>query len=155
MSVNRHEYAGNMEGSLGWNRLNGHRCLQAWFIAEIGAARADGGHNQGGKFNPLGCVRPMQGSTYYNVLEHDKAGNPILGVQNYVSFAQGIEATVLTLKQPDKQAICDAMTKPNVTPSEVFAAIISSNWGTDQGLDGAYTAYMRDPGFYLTLHVGA
>jgi hypothetical protein len=63
------------------NRIN---FLLAWMQLE----------NTKAKFNPLATTWKKQGSTFFNYLNKAKT----IGVQNYVSFEQGIDATADTLR---------------------------------------------------------
>jgi len=70
--------------------------------------------------NPFNCTKKMAGSTDYNSI----------GVQNYVSKEQGIEATVAMIKQANMADIYTAM-KNNADPYYTGVMIGDSPWGTD------------------------
>lgn len=86
---------------------------RAWQTAEGGNAT----------HNPWNCTLKLKGSTDYNSVP----------VQNYVSRAQGVEATVKTLLQSDHASILTAMLD-NADPYYVAAQIGQSDWGTDLDL---------------------
>lgn len=85
---------------------------------------AEGGPN-GATWNPLNCVQPMPGSTFFNVLA------PGIGVQNYVSQMSGLEATAKTIhgKNHGYEPILDGLTHSR-RPRKTLAAVEASDWGT-------------------------
>ena len=63
----------------GWSQhLNNHVALVAWMEGE----------NTLAKYNPFATSHPMPGATNFNSS----------GVKNYVSFSQGVQATVETIR---------------------------------------------------------
>jgi hypothetical protein len=92
--------------------IHTRRALQAEMQAEGGSAR----------FNPFNTTRRLPGSSNYNSV----------GVQNYASPQQGIEATVLTLmeNQPGYARIRKRL-RSNASAPEILKAIGESSWGTD------------------------
>jgi hypothetical protein len=91
--------------------IHTRRALQAEMQAEGGEA----------KFNPFNTTLRRQGSTNYNTAR----------VQNYVTAAQGVAATVRTLKedQPGYARIRRRL-RENAPASKILAAIGESSWGT-------------------------
>jgi hypothetical protein len=78
--------------------------------------------NTNAKFNPLATTQPMPGSTMFNDL-----GNGI-GVQNYTSAEQGLEATVKTLNNGYYPEILDAL---SIGGTGDFGLTVSqTQWGT-------------------------
>lgn len=92
--------------------LHTRRALQTELQAEGGFARN----------NPFNTTLRLPGSTSYNWV----------GVQNYMTPAQGVEATVKTLKQQCcgywriRQAL-----RANASAREIVRAFGRSEWGTD------------------------
>lgn len=85
--------------------------LVSWMQAEGGSA----------KFNPLNTTQKMPGSTNYNSI----------GVQNFVSFDQGVEANAKTILQ-DKFGYPSIVDHFRSGDRAVYTlrAIEGSNWGT-------------------------
>lgn len=97
------------------------RALLVWMQAEGNA----------GRFNPLNTTLRMRGSTDFNSV----------GVQNYVSLEQGVEATAKTINDGADRAGDPLGYKPIrrrlrlVIPARwVLQAIGDSRWGTDGDL---------------------
>jgi hypothetical protein len=87
---------------------------RAW-AAEM---QAEGG---GARFNPFNTTLRMPGSTNYNSV----------GVQNYVTAAQGVEATVKTLKENGHgYEKIRKLLRANGSAAEILKAIGASDWGT-------------------------
>jgi hypothetical protein len=87
------------------------RAMMAWMVAEGGSA----------KFNPLNTTLPMQNSTRYNSV----------GVQNYQTAEEGVEATVRTLKEDGHgYHRIRRRLRLNAPAWAVVDAIIESDWGT-------------------------
>lgn len=91
--------------------------LLTWIRSEWGSAEPIPA-----TFNPLNCVMPRNGSTRYNSV----------GVQNYRSWEDGVEATALTLLESGKhyEAIrtCFAAGVPDL--DAFLAAVNASDWGS-------------------------
>jgi hypothetical protein len=99
----------------GWpTALNNHVSLVGWMAGEGTAA----------KFNPLATTRPEPGSTPFNTVP----------VQNYVSWEQGVKATVDTLKNGRYAAILACLRAHDVA-AVTLAAVDASDWGTSFGGD--------------------
>jgi hypothetical protein len=81
------------------------------------------GENTLAKFNPLATTQPMTGSTCFNC--------PLANVQNYLSHAQGIEATVKTLNNGRYPHIVEGL-KTN-DPEQAVNAVELGTWGTGLG----------------------
>lgn len=94
--------------------------------------QAEGG---GAHYNPFNTTLRMPGSSNYNSV----------GVQNYVSAEQGIEATVRTLKEDGHgyEKIRRAL-RANAPATEIVKAIGDSAWGTDATLALAVLDDIRD-----------
>lgn len=121
--------------------------LVAWQAAE--------GTEDGAKFNPLNCILVLAGSTYFNVLERDKNGKPLYGVQNYTNLEQGYEATSRTLRQlshPSFAPIRHSLLEGK--PADVTLEFVeASEWGTGGNalkiLDDVKKYWKRDYAFVL------
>lgn len=89
--------------------------LVAWQAAEGGPS-----HSQA-KWNPLNSTQTMPGATDFNTV----------GVKNYVSEDQGLEATVKTLhgKGHGYEPILERLAK-NSRPRTTLSAVEASDWGT-------------------------
>lgn len=89
--------------------------LDAWAKAEGGTATN----------NPFNTTQPLPGATSYNSV----------GVRNYQTPQQGIDATIQTLKGPvgNYGPILDALRAGN-DPTAVGQAIANSQWGTGPGV---------------------
>lgn len=113
----RGQFAVHLLSKIGDPRMNETRMLMlmAWMQAEGDA----------GRFNPLNATWQMTGSTTFNSA----------GVQNYVSFDQGVAATALTLNygaKHDEYGYKPIRHALNVgsRPSVGLAAVEASSWGT-------------------------
>lgn len=73
----------------------------------------------GSSYNPFNTTLFMPGSTCYNSV----------CVRNYVSFAQGVAATVSTIRQGNMAAIANAL-RNDVNRQAFGAAVGSAPWGT-------------------------
>lgn len=102
--------------------LHTRRAWQAELQAEGGSARN----------NPTNTTLPMPGATNYNSV----------GVKNYVSGLQGVEATVKTLQESGHGygKVLELMRK-NAPATAIVNAWGDSDWGTDLGL---VTAVLSD-----------
>jgi peptidoglycan hydrolase CwlO-like protein len=87
--------------------------ITAWEMAE-------GGHwYNTAYYNPLNTTQGMPGATVFNSV----------GVKAYTSWKQGLEATMITLKNGYYGGILDALRRGN-DASAVAAAVGASPWGT-------------------------
>lgn len=85
------------------------KAMLAWGRAEGGTAR----------WNWMNTTQPAHGASDYNSV----------GVKNYGSFQQGVQATVQTLRNGHYGAILAALHRGN-NPMAVATAVGSSPWGT-------------------------
>jgi peptidoglycan hydrolase CwlO-like protein len=87
--------------------------IVAWEMAE-------GGHwYNTAYYNPLNTTQSMPGATVFNSV----------GVKAYVSWAQGLKATVITIRNGYYGGILDALRSGNDAQA-VAGAVASSPWGT-------------------------
>jgi peptidoglycan hydrolase CwlO-like protein len=87
--------------------------IAAWEMAE-------GGHwYNTAYYNPLNTTQSMPGATVFNSV----------GVKAYTSWKQGLEATMITLKNGYYGSILDALRRGNDSTA-VAAAVGASPWGT-------------------------
>lgn len=110
--------------------------FMAWAQSEGGSA-----HN-----NMLNTTLPMPDSTLFNHL-------PGGGVRNYVSEAQGVEATARTFDTPGRgyDRFEKAM-KDGADPAEICRMIGESSWGTGEDLIGEVLDDIhRKPDYLRTL----
>jgi len=89
------------------------KALAAWAQAE--------GTNAG--YNPLATTQSMPGATNFNSV----------GVKNYLSYADGVQATVTTLTNGHYANILAALQAGN-SATAVGQAVANSPWGTGQGV---------------------
>ncbi len=89
------------------------RGIKAWALAE-GTAAAN---------NPLATTRHDANTTDFNSV----------GVKNYPSYAEGVEATAATLKNGRYQNILAAFADGS-SAERIAAAVANSPWGTGQGV---------------------
>lgn len=114
--MNRGEFANRVTKDLGAKvTLHTRRAWQAQIQAEGGSA----------KNNCFNTTQPMPGSTDYNAV----------GVQNYKTPEQGIEATIKTLRYKNHgyERIVKRL-KENAPATEIIEAIGQSDWGTSGSL---------------------
>jgi hypothetical protein len=112
--MNRNEWAHNFI-----DRLGGvHGDHNAWAL--VSWMQAEGGN---ATWNPLNCTQKMPGSTDYNSV----------GVQNYVTYEQGLEATVKTILSTNPNfnygPIRNAL-RTNDRANITLKAVEDSAWGT-------------------------
>lgn len=86
--------------------------------------------HEGGRatWNPFNTTLNLPGSTLYNDLGRG------IGVRNYVDRAQGLQATISTLKQSNYAGIVQAIKNINndkITINKAMEAVNNSNWGSD------------------------
>lgn len=95
---------------------NNQLTLVAWMAAE-----GSPDNPPQAKFNPLNTTQRMQGSTQFNSI----------GVQNYVSLEQGLEATKLTLQSKGHRYwLIRRRLRRNARPRRTLRAVERSAWGT-------------------------
>lgn len=114
--MTRGEFANRLTAKLGAKiTLHTRRAWQAQMQAEGGSA----------KNNPFNTTQPMPGSIDYNAV----------GVQQYKTAQQGVEATVKTLRYKNHgyERII-AKLKENAPATEIVKAIGESDWGTSGNL---------------------
>jgi len=89
--------------------------LAAWASAEGTKA----------KFNPLATTQPAAGASNFNSV----------GVKNYRSFQQGVQATATTLQNGHYQGIVSALRRGDVAPNDVVNRYAREfdTWGTGAG----------------------
>lgn len=85
-------------------------------VALIGQMQAEGGS---ARCNPLNCVVKRPGSTNYNSVP----------VQNYPSWAVGVEATASMLKQANMKMLLDVL-RDGTSATSYWNALGKSPWGT-------------------------
>lgn len=89
------------------------RAMNAW-------AQAEGTRAQ---FNPLATTQGAAGATRFNSV----------GVRNYASYADGVEATVKTLTNGRYGNVLEALRAGN-SAEAVGRAVADSPWGTHEGV---------------------
>jgi hypothetical protein len=90
-------------------------------LAVIAQCQAEGGT---ARFNPLNTTLKMPGSTAYGP---DLGGG--VRVQHYTSMAQGLEATLATLRQTNMAPLLTAL-KSGTSSTAYWKALGVSPWGT-------------------------
>ncbi|WP_249009260.1 hypothetical protein [Conexibacter sp. DBS9H8] len=123
------------------------KIIVGWEKAEGGAGPQFGVPNNVAAYNPLNSTQPMPGSV----------STPGPGVQAYVNWAQGLQATIQTLGNGNYAAILSMLQGGNA-PSSVAAQVIDSSvWGTKDLtaalIDGAAVT-PNDPGQIITGTLG-
>lgn len=107
------------------NRAN---FFYAWFKSEGTKA----------KYNPLATTWDMrsEGSTFFNCLKKDAKGSCVLGVQNYPTYAIGLNATIKTLRQKEYAPIRDFLSKGGnaLNPNDPDLKKAFDTWGTTYSL---------------------
>lgn len=86
-----------------------YKLLAAWAQAEGGTA----------KFNPFNTTQPAPGATNFNSV----------GVKDYTSYQQGVQATVQTLNNGNYPGILSSL-KAGTSAQMTAQAIANSPWGT-------------------------
>lgn len=110
MATSRHLWVRDLLAKLGVpGNINNAVALVAQIQAEGGEAR----------FNPLNTTLPMPGATDYNAVH----------VKNYGSYAQGLDATVQTLRQDNMAKLLAALRRGD-SARAYWVALGSSPWGT-------------------------
>lgn len=85
-------------------------------LAVIAQCQAEGGE---ARFNPLNCTVTRPGSTPYNTVP----------VQNYASYAQGIEATASMLRQANMRPLHAALAR-GTSAAMYWEGLRNSPWST-------------------------
>jgi hypothetical protein len=115
--ITRNEFAHDLLRELGYPRDKSNLyALVALMQAETGSEP-----EKGAKFNPLNTTKKMPGSTPYNSI----------GVQNYTSYQQGLDATSSTLREKghDYGPIRRHLRNADPAP-QTLRAWQDSDWGT-------------------------
>jgi hypothetical protein len=113
-SADRTQWATDLLNRLGMPVTSENvKALAAWAQAE--------GTNAG--FNPLATTQAMPGASSFNSV----------GIKNYASYADGIQATVQTLTNGRYANILAALRAGN-SAIAVGQAVANSPWGTGQGV---------------------
>ncbi len=116
VTFNRAAFARRILAVGGWpSHLNNHVALVAWMEGEFsitfGGAKAH--------FNPLATTRPESGSTDFNTVH----------VKNYISFEQGVKASVDTINNGKYPDVIINLKKKSAS-STTLRAVAVSPWGT-------------------------
>ncbi len=97
------------------------KILIGWQSAEGGAGPQFGVANNTANYNPLNTTQPEPGSVSVNSV----------GVQSYKSWAQGLDATVVTLNNGHYGAILRMLSTGNASAEQAVTAItVPPTWGT-------------------------
>ena len=145
MAMQRCEWENGLLGREGSYQTGAFRGLAAWMIAESGSERCDGQPQNGAKWNPLNTMQAMPGATKYNAA----------GVKNYLTFLDGIDATLVTLHNGNYQAILDAIHTDGISAEDFCRAVGSTPWGTStQGLLDALKVLQANRSLYYGLAIG-
>lgn len=130
----------------GLSHLGGLWALMGWMVSESGSEPCDGVH--GARFNPLNTTLKVHGSTSFNSV----------GVQNYLTYDDGVNATVDTLLEAPFSKIVAAMKLSGTTERAalILWEVIGSPWGTSgrDAYNGLET-FLADKSRYNQLHVGS
>ena len=112
--MNQEQWARALLGRLGYKTSKANvTAVMAWM-------RAEGGHwNNTAHYNPLNTTQRMSGASSMNSV----------GVKAYTSWEQGLQATVITLKNGYYRSILGAF-KNGSSASAVANAVVNSPWGT-------------------------
>jgi hypothetical protein len=110
----RQQFATDLLARLGMPQTaDNMRAVMAWQQAE--GTRA--------AFNPLATTQGSSGASDFNSV----------GVKNYTSYAQGLEATVTTLHNGRYEEILAAL-REGTSATRVATAVADSPWGTGDGV---------------------
>jgi hypothetical protein len=137
MKITRLQWGNQLMDTLGLaHRKATERALVAWLAAEGTQA----------KWNPLATTLRRPGSTNFNSV----------GVQNYLTLCQGLEATTLTLDEPGHGygKILRKLENPNATASDILTAVAESDWGTGELALSILDDVKRDWEAYSSVPVG-
>lgn len=125
MSETRQHWLHDLNTELGVpdsRRKTAGRALLSWWQAEGGATRGKPAPGEETNYNPYNTTLPRPGS-------HNQPGNSI-PVQVYATRFDGLQATVLTLKEPRYAPILEALRTPGVHARTICNRIAASEWGT-------------------------
>jgi len=94
----------------------------------------------GGKYNPFNTTLKKPGSTFFNFLNKDKT----IGVQNYTSEEQGLDATAKTLLHSRYKCIIDGL-RNNIGASNIanYCKPELKVWGTGDLISKVIAGYDR------------
>jgi hypothetical protein len=124
--MRRGTFANLLSARRGWPiKVHNRRTLQCQMQCEGGSAEN----------NPFNTTQRMPRSTFYNVLQRDGSGRPLIGVQNYATPEEGLDALEMTFDAGDhRYAAVEAALKAN-RPARVTVPLIGiSPWGTASAL---------------------
>lgn len=112
--MNQEQWARTLLARLGYSQSKANvTALMAWM-------RAEGGNwNNTARYNPLNTTQRMSGARSMNSV----------GVKAYTSWEQGLQATVITLRNGYYGSILSALKHGNSAQS-VASAVVHSPWGT-------------------------
>lgn len=113
-----------LTGACGVHYNGATKALLVLCYAESGAHLCNGQPSQGAHNNPLNTTLKWAGSTTFNWV----------GVQNYHSTQDGIDATISTLKESAYDELRTVMAQDAVTARRVISEFTSSPWGTSADL---------------------
>lgn len=146
--MNRAEYRNGVLGRLGSYQVAAFRAFGVWELAESGIGRCDGTSSASGggaKWNPYNTTKTWPNTTDFNSV----------GVKNYQTYYDGVNATVATLNLSPYAAIREAITTEFVGVQAILEAIGASPWGTSlAGLMAALPAYQANRSYYNGLPIG-
>ena len=94
----------------------------------VGWRQAEGGS---AKHNPFNTTWNKPNSDFYNCLSKDKQGKCLVGVRNYATRADGIKATIDTLKNPVYKSLIEQLQNGDSTAAEMARnQTVFKKWGT-------------------------
>jgi hypothetical protein len=135
----RIEFARMLLAQLGLpDHVNNYVALCGWMGAEFSPGLTDRA-----RYNPLADERKMRGSTNFNSV----------GVQNYRSLTQGVEAITATLKLPQHSDILRRL-RTFAIATTTLTAVSNGTWGTHfpggvpvyvQGVRERFSQYALSP----------
>jgi hypothetical protein len=117
-AVTRAEFGNSVLGRLEIGRLGSFRATMAWMHAESAELPNSGVSGKGPKWNPLCTTQPWAGSTNYNSV----------GVRNYATFKDGVDATIETLTNGLYDELLDTMRVEGISAGAVCKAIAATPW---------------------------
>ena len=95
------------------------RIVVGWEVAEGGAGPQFGVSGNTADYNPMNTKLQLLGS-------RDSGG----GIQAYLSWKQGLDATAQTISQPNMSAILSMLQTGTASPQTAVQVITGSQWGT-------------------------
>lgn len=120
---------------------NDHEFWIAWSAAESGSAICNGTH--GAKFNLYNTTWSLPGSTRYNSV----------GVRNYLSFTDGVVATVATLSLSYYSELVEAC-KDGAGLGHLANLLSHCPWGTGDAIWAGIDAVKKNPDSYRSIQIG-